>query len=141
MPDFLLNERTNDLDISDGDLNFTTLQSQDVRQRIVITLHAWQGEWLLNEAFGIPYLQEIFQKVDRLTEIDAIFIDTILAIEGVEGLISFQSEFNRPARIYTITRMELQTTEGPLVVGNPAVVDRYEYPDPVMLQPIVCRIP
>lgn len=141
MADFLLNETTDDLAIVNGDLAFTTLNSQDVRQRVLITIRAWQGEWLLNESFGIPYLQEIFQKVETQTLVDDIFLTRILAVEGVEDLISFRSEFDRVRRTYTIVRMELRTTEGMLMVGREFIPDRYEYPDPDILQPIVCVLP
>ena len=141
MTDFLLNENNDDLSIVNGDLSFTSLNSQDVRQRVLITIRAWQGEWLLNEAFGIPYLQEIFQKVETQTLVDDIFLTRILAVDGVEELVSFRSEFDRVRRTYSIVEMNLRTTEGELMVGRRFNPDRYIYPDPNTLQPIVCKIP
>lgn len=140
MPDILLNENTDDLAIVNNDLAFTTLNSQDVRQRVLITIRAWLGEWALNTDFGIPYLQEVFQKVDNQQIVDAIFLDRILQVEGVEELVSFRSEFDPITRRYEIERLELRTTEGDVSIGRDFIPDRYNYPEPSIIQPIVCNI-
>lgn len=139
MPDFLLNSN-DDLAIVNGDLAFVTDHQTDVRQRVLITLRAWRGEWILNTQFGIPYLQEIFQKVGNQDIVDSFFIDAALAVDGVLEIVNFRSEFDSVRRKYTINSMEIRTTDGPVFVAR-ETPDKYRYPDPVVLQPIVCNIP
>jgi hypothetical protein len=110
MTGLLLSEETNDLQIINGDLQMSVDSTTALRQRILITLSAWLGEWKLNTAFGIPYRQSIFVKGVTKEGVDAIFLGKIVEFEEVEVVEDFESTFNSATREYDVTRLVVRTT-------------------------------
>jgi len=76
-----------------------------VAQAIKTRLLLLQGEWWEGLEDGLPLFQEVvstFHAPDRHSEIiDLIFSERILETEGVESLLSFESELDPAARTYS----------------------------------------
>lgn len=93
MSDLKLNTSTWDLQITNGDLVLIEDKealSQYLRQR----LQTFLGEWFLNVEEGIPYFQEVMSKGTGLEAISSIFKKAILETAGVQGLESFEIDFD-----------------------------------------------
>lgn len=79
-PDILLDDATNDLDLSrGGDLTLTP----DVAQAIRIRLKFFRGEWFLDREQGVPWFEQIFVKNPNLEHVRAIFRKVIVDTPGV----------------------------------------------------------
>lgn len=100
--DLLLNSETGDLVFTNGICPVTQLQADVVAQRLRISLYTFYGEWFLDETIGVPYIQQIFTKVQRKSKIDLIFQGIIAADSGVIEILSFSSEISAQ-RGYTMT--------------------------------------
>jgi hypothetical protein len=128
MTDLLLLETTNDLEILNGNLTIAARNDVNLRQKVSITLQAWQGEWILNTDFGIPYRQNIFgERIISKEEVDAIFIAKIKEKPEVIEVLVFESEFNAAQRKYDITDLQLRTNEGEVVTFSIANPDDITY--------------
>lgn len=85
---------------ADGDLVFTngatpvTQSNFDVvAQRLKIRLQTFQGEWIFNTQYGVPWFQRILGKKVRKQEVDNIMQQQILFEEGVVEIVDFNSTF------------------------------------------------
>lgn len=92
-----------DLDITSGDFTLTETESESLRQRLVIKLLTFQGEWFLNQNEGIPYYQSILGKNRAKETIDTIFKTAILNTPDVISLDSFQSSIDNRTRAYSLS--------------------------------------
>ncbi len=66
----------NDLDITNNELTLIT-GIDETSQNITVNLKTILGEWFLDEAIGVPWLNEIFVKRNSLSQAQAILIDNI----------------------------------------------------------------
>lgn len=117
--DLLLNTTTGDLVFQNGACPVTQLQADVVAQRLRITLYTFYGEWFLNGTIGVPYIQQIFNKVRRKSTVDLIFQGIISADPGVIEIISFSSEISAQ-RGYTMTfsvRVDDNTASLPITIS------------------------
>lgn len=94
---------SNDLILSNGDLQLTTKRSEICKQSLGITLKTWKGEWFLDTDFGVPYLQEIIGVARKKEIIDKIFLSYIAANEYVDSIKSYSSTEDRTGRYYSAT--------------------------------------
>ena len=81
---------------ANGDLPKVTTHTRGwlaVVQRVQFRLSTFQGEWILDTAAGLPYLQWRSQKKPNLGEIGAKVQRDVLATPGVLRLVSFSGEF------------------------------------------------
>lgn len=138
--DILLAESNNDINIVNGEFQLTTLNSQELRQRILLRLNTFRGEWTLNPTFGIPYRQTLFQRVRNKEQVDAIFLNEVTSTPGVNSISDFFSEYNRATRQYTIVRMVVETTEGTQVRFTQDNPDNTIYPAPPQSLTFICEI-
>lgn len=100
--DLLLDSNTGDLVFQNGVCPVTQHQADIVAQRLRIKLYTFYGEWFLDNTIGVPYIQQIFTKVQRKSTIDLIFQGIIAADPGVIEILSFVSSIS-PQRGYTMT--------------------------------------
>lgn len=100
--DLLLNNLTGDLVFQNGACPVTQLQADVVAQRLRITLYTFYGEWFLNRTVGVPYIQQIFGKVQKKSTVDLIFQGIISSDPGVIEILTFTSEV-LPTRGYSMT--------------------------------------
>ncbi len=88
MTDFLLNEC--------GDLDYTTTPGQltvvtgvdAIRQRWLIYIRTFLGEWFLDQSIGVPYIQRILSKGISRQVIKQVFTTASLEVPGVIQVVS-----------------------------------------------------
>lgn len=86
--DFLLNP-CGDTAIDGGDLVQTT-GADVIRQMWLIRVRTYKGEWILDLDHGVPYVQEVFQKIQSKSRLEEIFRDITLGTPGVIAIESIQ---------------------------------------------------
>ncbi len=95
---------------STGDL--ATVDGLDaVTQRLRFALQHFKGEWTLDEAFGVPWFQDVLKKNPNPVVIDAVLKQVILATPGVLALESLDLDWDRARRRLTV-RFSALTTSG-----------------------------
>ena len=100
--DFYLDVTTGDIALEDGTtIKLCPTESELTRQRCLINLGMFKGEWFANVNYGVPFFSRIFRKGDTSVS-DSIFKKTIINTEGVVSLQSYNSELS-PDRKLTIT--------------------------------------
>lgn len=103
-----------DIEFVDGELNFTT-EEETLLQRIKQRMQFFRGEWFLNEAEGIPYFEEIFQKNYDLSRIEAIYINELQRIDGVAEILSLEINVNDSTREMTIEGQIREESTGEII--------------------------
>lgn len=89
--DILLDPVTHDVVFINGASPVAQSQQDIVAQRLKITLQTFLGEWFLDIDTGIPYFQQILNKIRSKSTVDTIFQQAILNDPGVVELLSYQS--------------------------------------------------
>lgn len=72
-----------------------------VVQRLYIRLKTLYQEWFLNVEYGVPYFEKILAQRNRRETVDMIIQEHILAERGVKEIVSFESSFDNPSRVYS----------------------------------------
>ncbi len=103
MPDLLLDYDAHDLLIEGGDFKVTTSEADSLKQRLIVKLYTYLGEFYLDTTIGIPYYQRIFKKGTAKATIDSIFLQAILSEPEVIQVESFESSVDRASRIYSLS--------------------------------------
>lgn len=112
--DILLDPLTHDIIFVNGECPVTRNQQNVVAQRLKITLQTFLGEWFLNLDTGIPYFQQILNKVRNKSTVDAIFQAAILNDPGVIEMISYNSTLNSGGRGFALT-FSVRVADGSIV--------------------------
>jgi hypothetical protein len=99
--DIAMNVNSNDLIVKDGDLMLID-NAERVAQQILITLRFWYGEWFLNTAEGVPYLEYILVKNPNLAHVRQVFTEAIESVPGVVSLDSMDFEYDRQGRTLAV---------------------------------------
>jgi len=102
MTDLLLN-RCGDLDITEGKL--TIVRGADaVRQRWLVYLHTFLGEWFLDQNIGVPYTQVVFAKQISRQTLKQVFTTASLEVPGILQVASVVvDELNVATRFAEVT--------------------------------------
>lgn len=100
--DLLLNLSTGDAVFVNGTTAVVSEAGANVAQRLYIMLRTFMGEWYLNTEHGIPYLQSILGQKNTKQAIDLIFQQKILAEEGVQEILEFNSTLTVD-RVYSMS--------------------------------------
>ena len=124
--DLYINPLTGDIDLNNNQMRLTANIQEAVRQKVQITLEAFQGEWVYNIDFGVPYLENDNNPTQILGKTSQAFFDTTVktAIEEVEGIvrvISFSSTLTQPEGLITIN-FEAITQSGEVLSPDPITV-------------------
>lgn len=94
---------TTDHDLDTSTLNLRLVDGADrVRQQLLIKLKLWVGEWFLDLEFGTPYLQQILGKQLTLSGALTALRKSILEVEGVRQIQSFEYTFSNSTRKLTV---------------------------------------
>jgi len=119
--DIVINHRTNDLDLVNGDLATTVpLSKEEIGQRTQLRLYTRAKEWFMNTSFGVPYIQEFLGRKNNKDYIDSYLLAVILETEGVENVLEFRPELDKVTRKYSLyTR--IQTVAGEAVTVEVSV--------------------
>jgi hypothetical protein len=122
MVDIKLTEDGHDIQIDGTDITLINQKFQDIRQKIIIKIRTYQGEWFLNQFEGIPYYQSIVGKNRSKETIDAIFKRAILSTEGVKSLVFFRS--NITSQREYVVQFQAETEEGYQI--EPITIDGFQ---------------
>ena len=90
-----------DIEIVDGDFKLTPTEHLSIRQKLIIKLLTYQGEWFLSSEEGLPFFQSILGKNRSKETIATIYKRAILSTEGVLEIVSFRSNIT-PQREYVM---------------------------------------
>lgn len=104
-----------DLLLVNGDLVLTKdanpLGTDNIQQNILQRLAFIQGEWFMDNTYGVPWYQQILTKSPDLSKIDTILQNTIIKTPGVTQLLSYSQTLNRQARTLSVS-FSCMTTNG-----------------------------
>lgn len=101
MIDLELNPITNDLVIRDFDFDLID-DTKQIMQNLAIRLRFVLGEWYLDITQGIPYFEEFFRKNPNQIQIESILKTEIVQTRGIVELISFDADFDKRRRIFSV---------------------------------------
>ncbi len=74
-----------------------------IAQQINVTLQVFLGEWFLDTSFGVPYFEDVLVKSPDRARIEAVLRSRILAVPGVQRVVSFDLAVERRERILRVT--------------------------------------
>lgn len=101
MIDLELDPITNDLVFRDFDFALID-DTKQIMQNLAIRLRFVLGEWYLDITAGIPYYEEFFRKNPNQIQIESILKQEIVQTRGIEELISFEADFDKRRRIFSV---------------------------------------
>jgi hypothetical protein len=93
-----------DYTFGQGSANFLVNSPAAVEQAILTGLRLFQGEFWLNTAAGVPWVQDVIGKGTQGTY-DSAITNQILSTTGVSGITSYSSSLNGRALTFTATVM------------------------------------
>lgn len=109
---------TNDQDIDVTDYAMSLVEDDEaIKQRLLIRLMIFKGEWFLDTDLGLPYYQTIFQKGVTKEVVDTVIKREIESVEGVSRIVSFSSTLNNATRAYSCDFV-CKTTTGDTIEVN-----------------------
>ena len=109
--DFYIDPKTGDWSLENGTtIRMCNNYQELTRQRLLIRLSMFRGEWFADVNFGIPYFESIYGK-DNQAATDSILKAAIRNTEGVIRITKFLSELDKKTRLYTLT-FSVTTREG-----------------------------
>lgn len=110
MIDFALDPLTNDLVFEDFDFALVD-DTRQIMQNLAIRLRFVLGEWFLDITQGIAYYEDVFRKNPNQIQIESIIKQEIVSTRGVVELTSFEADFNKRTRIFSV-RFSARTISG-----------------------------
>lgn len=90
--------------------------AQRIQQSVGIRLRTWLGEWYLNTAHGVPYLEGVLGKNRRPEMVEAILRSQILQVNGVKSIKTFTIRLDDRTR-KSVIDFSADTIEG-LISGK-----------------------
>ena len=119
MTDIFIDPITHDISLVNNEMRLVGTEEEATRQRLVITLNAYRGEWQFNINYGVPYLANTNNPIQLLgkSNIDLLDLEikeAILNTEGVTSLDSYTSVFDKARRTVDIT-FSASTEKGELI--------------------------
>lgn len=69
-----------------------------VRQRLLVRLKLFMGEWYLDEEAGLPYYKDVLTASPKLALVEAVFRKEILSLPEIEALTAFEMTYDGSAR-------------------------------------------
>ena len=108
MSDILLDTLTNDLIVEGGQITLIDNREELARQRLLITLRTFRGEWFKNINFGVPYIENDNNKIALLGKSSKRLLDIelqrqILDIEDIESIEDYTSVLDTTSREIVVT--------------------------------------
>lgn len=103
-------DNTGDLELSNGDLVGVS-GADGVAQRLLLKLRSFRGEWFLDEAFGVPWYQDVLVRGADTAILHATFTDAISSTPGVRRLERLVLDWDKTNRRLTVS-FKVLTTDG-----------------------------
>ncbi len=117
-----LSSTRHDLVISGGTLSRVKGSAQ-VRQRVIVTLWHYQGEYFLDITQGVPWLQSILGRKTDGALIGTILRRAILNVPGVVRVVTFSTRYNSASRVFEVNGL-IQVQTGPGEASQLATLDQ-----------------
>lgn len=95
-------DTANDMTFGHGGADYLVDNAAAVAQAVRTALLLFQGEWFLDTTVGVPWLQKITGYGTAPTY-DLILRTAILAVQGVTGIVSYNSVRNGRQLLVTVT--------------------------------------
>ena len=108
-----------DLDLSTGDVQIFS-GIYEIKQRVIITLQFFKGEWFRDTSFGIPYFEQVFGKAQLLSDIRMLIIRAIEGVPNVTKVTQIVLTANTQDRSLTV--------EGLQILANGELIDFQSFP-------------
>lgn len=106
---FALDQKTNDFYLAGtGDIA-TVSDAHAVGQHVRQRLQTYSGEWFLDEAIGVPWLEEILGRSYNPAMAESIVKAEILSTDLITSISSFSVSFNRGTRGLNIKDIYVNT--------------------------------
>lgn len=108
---------------TDHDLEITNLDLvlnsgiEATRQRIMIALLTFKGEWLLDTDKGVPYFQTIFRKGVTKDIVDSTIRREVRKVQGVKSVQSLTSTLDNRTREYTCNFVAIDDGGTPIEIN------------------------
>lgn len=106
-----------DLVIDEDGNMLTTERPEEDAQRVEIRLRTETGEWVFDEAMGIPWRSIVLVKAPDLRQVRTAFVEEILTPETVSAIREINLDFNTLERVLTVDFTAL-TTDGDTITGS-----------------------
>ena len=103
----------NDLKIVNGDLSLADGDAA-IRQRLLLSLQLFLGEWFLDTTKGVPYYQFILVKNPNLDLVEATIKNVILSCPGIVELTDFEFGYNNGLRTLSVN-FDAKSTNGTII--------------------------
>lgn len=113
MIDLLASTETNDLVITNGVVQ-TVSGTAQISQAIRLVLLTFQGEWFLDQDYGVPWYTRVLGQKFSAGQIQLTVADSILSVRGVSSIIEISAVKNGIRSV--LVTAKVQTTSGPLTV-------------------------
>lgn len=114
MSDLKLNSSMQDIDLSTNQLVLIDGIGY-VRQKILIRLRFFLGEWFLDERLGVPYGRVLGSK--DVTAVTSMMRQVVQSTPGVIELTSFAANLDTVTRTYSIS-FKARSADGVIVVRD-----------------------
>lgn len=113
MSDIKLSTLTNDLEVTNGDLDIILMDGA-IRQSLLQRLRLFLGEWFLDTSHGVPYFQSILVKNPNLDLIQATIKNVVLSTPGITELLTFEFDYNNATRVLSVS-FDARSTNGTVI--------------------------
>lgn len=117
--DLALDPNTGGIVVENGDLELITDPGEAIAQSLRLTLRTVQGEWFLDTSHGVDYFGTVLVKGAQRSRVESEFREKILAVRGVNSLVSFTSTYDEVTRRFGLT-FTVDTDEGEITVSTGA---------------------
>lgn len=108
MATYVLNPRTNDLDVSQQRVRLTTTETEEIASRVKVALLMRRGEWFEDVSLGFPY-RVIASVKNNKAFFDSFLQAYLLTIPGVAQVVDYVSTVDSNTRIID-ARFSVRTT-------------------------------
>ena len=114
MKDFLIAETSNNFELVNHDIDFTSGLDRYAAQKLRLKLTPFKGEYFLDSDIGLPYPDEILVKNPNIGLISDLFKAKIREVEEVSELTAFNLEVDSALRLLVCT-FTVRLTDGSTV--------------------------
>ncbi|MGD8707104.1 MAG: hypothetical protein PVI88_00285 [Nitrosopumilaceae archaeon] len=120
MKNLYLNKETSDLELKNFNLRLTENNTEWLSQRIENEFKFFYGEWFAEQTRGLDHFGKVLKKQVDVDQVYALYYDFLKNITGVSSIESFEVDYVRETRTYTINFVviseENETVEGSVTV-------------------------
>ena len=125
MSDIYIDPISHDISLANNRMILVGTEEEATRQRVVITLKVYKGEWAFNTQYGVPYLKNDENPIQLLGKSSVDLLDleikqAILNTKGIVNLTSFTSVFDKAQRTVEIN-FTAETESGKLIAVTTSI--------------------